>query len=363
MYSCELIDLPLLSLESRLNIMREFATSYNVSDNVWVPQIWIHQLLLDTGGLPRALEFLFTELFGQNFINIKEFFENLEKRILIPLTIYANVANDINRAYKIKTYAKDHKMLVYELIYRNIMVIKSDISDELQDGDSTENLEHLEHDRHLILRKLEGKDKVLIDIPYFFMYIFMLISLEFSQKYKHSIFTYSDWSWENWKIFIADFISSHITMIDVLNKNKLLKLKNFFRGAQGNDITLNLLINFEPVKIYKSKHQFPCLDLSAKGGKAAKDSNPNLSAASELTSRFKAIKEDIGEKIEKTRKRKTFRSHEEFCEEFPELANDEIRNNFVYYPYPPHIEPFEYSNKRARAQTLAPLTPPKRQNL
>src|SRR5438270_880425 len=58
-------------------------------------------------------------------------------------------------------------------------------------------------------------------------------------------------------------------MIDVLNKNKLLKLKDFFHGAQGNDITLNLLINFEPVKIYKLNHQFPCLDLSAEGGETA----------------------------------------------------------------------------------------------
>jgi len=80
-----------------------------------------------------------------------------------------------------------------------------------------------------------------------------------------------------------------------------------------------------------------------------RDSNPNLSTASELTSRFKTIKKDIGEKIEKARKRRTFRSHEEFCQEFPELAkDDEIRNNFVYYPYPPHIEPFEHSNKRTR---------------
>ncbi|CAG8461739.1 2755_t:CDS:2, partial [Funneliformis mosseae] len=303
MYSCELIDLPLLSLESRLDIMREFATSYNVSDNVWVPQIWIHQLLLDTGGLSRALEFLFTELFGQNFINIKEFFE---KRILIPSTIYANVANDINRAYKIKTYAKDHKMLVYELIYRNIMVIESDISDELQDGDSTENLEHLERDRHLILRKLEGKDKVLIDIPYFFILVMGEL--------------------EN---FIADFISSHITMIDVMNKNKLLKLKNFFRGAQGGKaaklepgyMTINgysasfadaeKIRNDTKVKSREMKEKLQneaeqythLADFLSKYNlyynSAFQDSNPNLSAASELTSRFKAIKEDIGEKIEK----------------------------------------------------------------
>ncbi|GBC33571.2 uncharacterized protein OCT59_007697 [Rhizophagus irregularis] len=497
MYSCEPLDLPLLSLESRLDIMREFATNHDVSDCVWMPKIWIHQLLLDTGGLPRALEYLFAELFGQKFTNIKEFFENLEKRITIPSTIYANVTNDINRAYKIKAYARNHKILIYELIYRNIMVIESDMSDELQDGNSTEKLEHLERDRHLILRKLEGKDKVLIDIPYFFMYLYADVLGIFTENLNKAFLPDSDWSWNNWKIFIADFIASHITMIDVLKKEKLLKLGDFFRSAQGSDITLGLLINFESVEIYELIHQFPCLNLSAKAGKTAmlkpgyimingysapfadvfflvdnpepiliaiqcrkrkksldlkiiedehkknlnisekikekaekiredaevkgremkeklrneaeqytqladflskyriitifittqrfsekledlpddcilihqenfdiffgpvfssriklvmtRDSNPNLSTASELMSRYKAISQNIGERIEKTRKRRIFRSHKEFCQEFPDLAeDDEIRNNFVYYPYPPHIEPFEHSNKRTR---------------
>ncbi|PKB94397.1 hypothetical protein RhiirA5_479173, partial [Rhizophagus irregularis] len=231
-YSCEPLDLPLLSLESRLDIMREFATNHDVSDCVWMPKIWIHQLLLDTGGLPRALEYLFTELFGQKFTNIKEFFENLEKRIPIPSTIYANVTNDINRAYKIKAYARNHKILIYELIYRNIMVIESDMSDELQDGNSTEKLEHLERDRHLILRKLKGKDKVLIDIPYFFMYLYADVLGIFTENLNKAFLPDSDWSWNNWEIFIADFIASHITMIDVLKKEKLLKLGDFFRGAQ-----------------------------------------------------------------------------------------------------------------------------------
>ncbi|UZO08772.1 uncharacterized protein OCT59_029023 [Rhizophagus irregularis] len=500
MYSCEPLDLPLLSLESRLDIMREFATNHDVSDCVWVPKIWIHQLLLDTGGLPRALEYLFTELFGQNFTNIKEFFENLEKRIPIPSTIYAiyaNVANDINSAYKIKAYARNHKILIYELIYRNIMVIESDMSDELQDGNSTEKLEHLERDRHLILRKLEGKDKVLIDIPYFFMYLYADVLGIFTENLNKAFLPDSDWSWNNWEIFIADFIASHITMIDVLKKEKLLKLGDFFRGAQGSDFTLGLLINFEPVEIYELKHQFPCLNLSAKAGKTAmlkpgyimingysapfadvfflvdnpepiliavqcrwrkvsldletikdehkknagvsskmkekarklrndantaskkkgdelryeaeqytqlanllskyriitifittqrfseelecipedcilihqenfdtffgpvfssrakfvmtRDSNPNMSTASQLASRYEAISEDMGERIEKTRKRRTFMSHEDFCKEFPELASDdEIRSNFVYYPYRPHIESFEHPNKRTR---------------
>ncbi|GBC17856.2 hypothetical protein GLOIN_2v1729495 [Rhizophagus irregularis DAOM 181602=DAOM 197198] len=417
MYSIEPLDLPLLSLESRLEIMREFATNHGVSDCVWVPKVWIHQLLLDTGGLPRALEYLFAEFFGQRF-------------------------------YK-------------EILWK----IESDISDVLQDGDHRIKLEHLERDRHLILRRSEEEDKVQIDIPYFFMYHYASVLGVFTEHLNHAFLPDEIWSWQNWEKFIADFITSRINMIDVLNKEKLLKLGNFFRGS-GSNVTLGQLINFGSVEIYELNHQFPCLNLSAKKGKTAvlkpgyimingysapfadifflvdepdpiliaiqcrlrknllnlktiedehkrnanishkmeekarklkndskiasrekkeelrkeaekytqlgnllkkfdtffgpvfssrtkfvmtRDSNPNLSTASQLTSRYKAISQDIGERIEQTRKRRIFRSHEEFCEEFKELADvNELRDDFIYYPYPPYIEPFEHSNKRTR---------------
>ncbi|CAB5382558.1 unnamed protein product [Rhizophagus irregularis] len=496
MYSIEPLDLPLLSLESRLEIMREFATNHDVSDCVWVPKVWIHQLLLDTGGLPRALEYLFAEFFGQDFTRVKEFFEDLEKKKLIPSTIYTSVSKDIDTAYKIKPYAREHKMLIYELVYRNIMEIESDISDVLQDGDHSIKLEHLERDRHLILRRLEEQDKVQIDIPYFFMYHYASVLGVFTEHLNHAFLPDEIWSWQNWEKFIADFITSRINIIDVLNKEKLLKLGNFFRGS-GSNVTLGQLINFGSVEIYELNHQFPCLNLSAKEGKTAvlkpgyimingysapfadifflvdepdpiliaiqcrlrknllnlktiedehkrnanishkmeekarklkndskiasrekkkelrkeaegytqlgnllskyrvitifvttqrfneeleripndcilihqekfdtffgplfssrtkfvmtRDSNPNLSTASQLTSRYKAISQDIGERIEQTRKRRIFRSHEEFCEEFEELADvNELRDDFIYYPYPPYIEPFEHSNKRTR---------------
>ncbi|GBC17865.2 hypothetical protein GLOIN_2v1729495 [Rhizophagus irregularis DAOM 181602=DAOM 197198] len=465
MYSIEPLDLPLLSLESRLEIMREFATNHGVSDCVWVPKVWIHQLLLDTGGLPRALEYLFAEFFGQDFTRVKEFFEDLEKKKLIPSTIYTSVSKDIDTAYKIKPYAREHKMLIYELVYRNIMEIESDISDVLQDGDHRIKLEHLERDRHLILRRSEEEDKVQIDIPYFFMYHYASVLGVFTEHLNHAFLPDEIWSWQNWEKFIADFITSRINMIDVLNKEKLLKLGNFFRGS-GSNVTLGQLINFGSVEIYELNHQFPCLNLSAKKGKTAvlkpgyimingysapfadifflvdepdpiliaiqcrlrknllnlktiedehkrnanishkmeekarklkndskiasrekkeelrkeaekytqlgnllkkfdtffgpvfssrtkfvmtRDSNPNLSTASQLTSRYKAISQDIGERIEQTRKRRIFRSHEEFCEEFKELADvNELRDDFIYYPYPPYIEPFEHSNKRTR---------------
>ncbi|UZO07637.1 uncharacterized protein OCT59_027917 [Rhizophagus irregularis] len=437
MYSIEPLDLPLLSLESRLEIMREFATNHGVSDCVWVPKVWIHQLLLDTGGLPRALEYLFAEFFGQDFTRVKEFFEDLEKKKLIPSTIYTSVSKDIDTAYKIKPYAREHKMLIYELVYRNIMEIESDISDVLQDGDHRIKLEHLERDRHLILRRLEEKDKVQIDIPYFFMYHYASVLGVFTEHLNHAFLLDEIWSWQNWEKFIADFITSRINMIDVLNKEKLLKLGNFFRGSVDepdpiliaiqcrlrknllnlktiedehkrnanishkmeekarklkNDSKIasrekkeelrkeaekytqlgNLLSKYRVITIFVTTQRFneeleripnDCILIhqekfdtffgpvfsSRTKFVMTRDSNPNLSTASQLTSRYKAISQDIGERIEQTRKRRIFRSHEEFCEEFKELADvNELRDDFIYYPYPPYIEPFEHSNKRTR---------------
>ncbi|CAG8483863.1 2943_t:CDS:2 [Funneliformis mosseae] len=91
--------------------------------------------------------------YRREFTNVKEFFESLSKKN--PSRIYTQISIKLDNAYKISAYANDHKMLICELIYRNIMEIKSNISNDLQDGDSTIKFEHLKRDKHLILRKLE----------------------------------------------------------------------------------------------------------------------------------------------------------------------------------------------------------------
>jgi hypothetical protein len=99
------------------------------------------------------------------------------------------------------------------------------------------------------------------------MYIYIEELGIFSKKLDRAFLPDSDWTWEDFEIFIADFIVSKIHMIHVLEKPKSLKLGDFFRSAQGSNVTLNLSIDFEPVQICKLKHQFPCLNLSVKEGK------------------------------------------------------------------------------------------------
>jgi len=57
-YSCEPLSLPLLSLKSQIELMKHYADQGNSSKVSWESKLWIHQLLLDTGGLPRALDML-----------------------------------------------------------------------------------------------------------------------------------------------------------------------------------------------------------------------------------------------------------------------------------------------------------------
>src|SRR6266536_3201805 len=133
------------------------------------------------------------------------------------------------------------------------------------------------------------------------MYLYVDILGIFSKKLDKTFLPDSDWSWEDWEIFIADFIASHITMINMMNKNKLLRLRNFFHGGQGSDTTLNLVFNFEPVEVYTLKHQFPCLDLSTKEGKKVKyidlktkkdEKRKNVNIARKLKEKAKKDKED-----------------------------------------------------------------------
>jgi len=72
------------------------------------------------------------------------------------------------------------------------MEIESDISDELRDGDYYIKLKYLERDKHLILKKLEAKDKVLIDISYFIMYLYAYVLEVFTENLNKAFLPDSD---------------------------------------------------------------------------------------------------------------------------------------------------------------------------
>ncbi|CAG8604421.1 6969_t:CDS:1, partial [Paraglomus occultum] len=95
-YSCKPLSLPLLllSLKSRIELMKYYADQGNSSEVSWESKIWVHQLLLDTGGLPHALDTLFIEFFGEIYENIVDFFNNIESHQ--PVDIFHRVMTNLD---------------------------------------------------------------------------------------------------------------------------------------------------------------------------------------------------------------------------------------------------------------------------
>ncbi|CAG8547150.1 10631_t:CDS:1, partial [Paraglomus occultum] len=69
---------PVLSLGARYNIMGHFAKRFQVPYRKWMPKMPIFHLLSDTGGLPRAVQFLLEEFFGRQLEKANTFFDDVE---------------------------------------------------------------------------------------------------------------------------------------------------------------------------------------------------------------------------------------------------------------------------------------------
>lgn len=103
-YSWHFSECPLLSMAARIQIMDHFMINYDNSDN-WKLKLWIHQLLSDTGGLPRALEYLLEHFFGVNHDRIQWFLDEIDKHN--QNNFFNGVASDLDKRYAVTTFAEE----------------------------------------------------------------------------------------------------------------------------------------------------------------------------------------------------------------------------------------------------------------
>ncbi|CAG8541511.1 970_t:CDS:2 [Funneliformis mosseae] len=154
-YSWYFAECPLLSMAARIQIMEHFVVHYD-SSNDWKLKLWIHQLLSDTGGLPRALEYLLEHFFGVNYDRIQWFLDEIDKHN--PNNFFNGIAFDLDKRYAVTTFAEERRSLTWALIHYcigSIPVMKTDIPSQEYPG---ETFEVLERDRHLVL-KYRGENK------------------------------------------------------------------------------------------------------------------------------------------------------------------------------------------------------------
>ncbi|RUS17051.1 hypothetical protein BC937DRAFT_90486 [Endogone sp. FLAS-F59071] len=252
-YSWAFVDCPLLSMSSRIEIMLYFATDCKVPEDRWILISWVHQLLSDTGGLPRALEYLFEHCFGRNHQHTQEFFDSIDDQD--PNQIFNDVASDLDRRYSVKAFAEQHRNLALALIYRSIGVIPGTKLDIPSNEYPQITLELLERDKHLVLKDIGG-GQVIVQLPFIFVYLYNQ-ALHFATGILKDTFSPKRTiQWQDWEQFVAEFV--------VLRNNLLIQLGQetatigeIYSGAFGNDDILNLRVRLRVLDVRRVREQFP----------------------------------------------------------------------------------------------------------
>lgn len=255
-YSWTFVECPLLPLADRVQIMRHFSEYYGFDDKKWILEPWIHHLLSDTGGLPRALEILFDEFFGSSHDSAQKFYDKIARHD--ARTFFEAVAGRLDVKYGIKNFARKHRNLALQLVYRSLGSIPTKKDDVLStdDIDHGLSLEVLESDHHLILKGINDEEEVLIQLPFLFVYLYNKVLGIVDGSLAESFYPKRGTYWQAWEVFLAEFEAFRNNLLIRMGK-ETLQLRDIYRGAYGSEETLNRHVKLFNLSVAQSRQQFP----------------------------------------------------------------------------------------------------------
>ncbi|UZO07645.1 uncharacterized protein OCT59_027924 [Rhizophagus irregularis] len=290
--SFQFVDCPLLDIKSMIRIMDHFATKFKAPTTLldfeapeaptkkdaankkkgvappttkyvykWKLCAPLLQLLIDTGGLPRALEKLFDVCFKTIGGNGKKFFEDLEYDYD---NIFSIVKNDLEKMYDIYRKVDDEMELYMNLLYHCVEGIPVEENkrldnkkDNKEDNKGT-TVKDLQTDGHFALSSYDGRDLFLIEMPFLFVCIYndklKIVDVELMKKAFSVNNNYM--YWQEWELFVAHHISFRVNLAIKMGKNEL-SLRNLHPGAYGTKEDLDIVMKLKRLGIYRSREQFP----------------------------------------------------------------------------------------------------------
>ncbi|CAG8713521.1 2171_t:CDS:2, partial [Ambispora leptoticha] len=253
MYSFQFVDCSLLNMQARINIMNHFATKSGFSEKTWNLQERMYFLLCDTGGLPRAIQYLLERCFGKEYEKTDVFFENISS--LDYDHIYNDVARDLDNRYGITPWVFRNKDLVEVIIDRCLAIIPSRRFDLLSPNHS-DTLESLERNRHLVLTDYSSDGRVLITVPPIFINLYIRGLSPLTSTLKMSFLPGWKMEWNGFEIFVAEYVAFRINALLRLG-HKTVALKNIFRGAYGSSTLLNKKVELRNTTVKQLRNKFP----------------------------------------------------------------------------------------------------------
>ena len=230
------IPLPLLSLESCLNIFSQKNVNYSA---LIKKSHQLCQLISDCGGHCRTLEILYNCL-DENFYDD-------DITVINWKGLNDEVRTVLSQRYRISNFP------FATAIASSLLGLQVQEDEEYPEMENTlyQNLEEKG-----IVKLVNGR----VIIPYFFVSVFLSKSktTSFTRFWRDLFIRANDFWWQDWEVFNRNYIAFRLSLYAYL-KIPTVPLKNFFAGAKMN-IPVDVIIkipSLESLKISKLDYRYP----------------------------------------------------------------------------------------------------------
>ncbi|GBB83569.1 hypothetical protein RclHR1_10260012, partial [Rhizophagus clarus] len=265
--SFKFANCPQLSFRAMLNIANHYAQKYDAEKFDCGSYKWMLcrpflQLLEDTGGLPRALQYVFEVCFEIE-TDRKKFFGDIHKQHFN--TIFYNVKHLLQERYNIYGTIEKNKKLALELLYHSIDAIPVKRKTCLDPSDEDCTIENLERDAHIILRPCDDTfSEFTIKMPFFFVCLYndKLKIVDFSLEETFRV--QNTMHWQDCELFVAHYEAFRTNLLMERGK-RTVHLKELYRGVFGTVSAKNIEVRLKKLSVCQAQEQFPCLKLTEKG--------------------------------------------------------------------------------------------------
>ena len=266
-FSFRFANCPQLSFRAMLNIANHYAQKYDAEKFDCGSYKWMLcrpflQLLEDTGGLPRALQYVFEVCFEIE-TDGKKFFGDIHKHHFN--TIFYNVKHRLQERYNIYGTIEKNKKLALELLYHSIDAIPVKRKTCLDPSDEDCTIENLERDAHIILSPCDDTlSESTIKMPFFFVCLYndKLKIVDFSLEETFRV--QNTMHWQDWELFVAHYEAFRTNLLIERGKHTVC-LKELYRGVNGTESAKNLEVRLKKLSVCQAQEQFPCSKLTEKG--------------------------------------------------------------------------------------------------
>ncbi|CAB4391454.1 unnamed protein product [Rhizophagus irregularis] len=260
-------DCPQLSFRAMLNIANHYAQKYDAEKFDCGSYKWMLcrpflQLLEDTGGLPRALQYVFEVCFEIE-TDRKKFFGDIHKQHFN--TIFYNVKHRLQERYNIYGTIEKNKKLALELLYHSIDAIPVKRKTCLDPSDEDYTIENLERDAHIILSPCDDTfSEFTIKMPFFFVCLYndKLKIVDFSLEETFRV--QNTMHWQDWELFVAHYEAFRTNLLMERGK-RTVHLEELYRGVFGTVSAKNIEVRLKKLSVCQAQEQFPCSKLTEKG--------------------------------------------------------------------------------------------------